>query len=185
MTNQTRCLLCFAIVLAGTFADSIARAEDTVATKSLATDASRAIDKQDASQVRARNTVRAKGEITFDDIKLELENDEPYQDGKMTDGVRKLHEQKVKLRGYILPTSVFQQKGIKQFVLVRDNKECCFGPGAALYDCVIVNMEGDATADFTTRVVTVTGKFAIDIETYKYPDGKHYAIYKMSATSVE
>ncbi len=82
---------------------------------------------QDPSQVRAKNTVRAKGEITFDDIKLELEKDQPYEEGKMTEKVKKLHEQKVKLRGYILPTSVFQQKGIKQFVLVRDNKECCFG----------------------------------------------------------
>lgn len=138
-----------------------------------------------ASDVRARNTIRAKGEITFDDIKLELEKDEPYADSKMTDAVRKLNGQKIKLRGYILPNSVFQQKGIKQFVLVRDNKECCFGPGAALYDCVIVDMEEGKTVDFTTRIVTVSGKFVIDTETYKYDNGKNFAIYKITANGMQ
>lgn len=138
-----------------------------------------------AADVRAKNTVRAKGEITFDDIKLELEKDEPYKDEKMTDAVRKLNGQTVKLRGYILPNSVFQQKGIKQFVLVRDNKECCFGPGAAIFDCVIVNMEEGKTTDFTTRIVTVSGKFAIDTETYRDEKGKAYAIYKITSTGVQ
>ncbi len=183
MLQKLRDLLC---CTAFTFASTaVLLAEDTVSTKAAVAAPSDPVEVPDASQVRAKNTVRAKGEITFDDIKLQLDKDEPYQEGKMTDEVRKLHNQKVKLRGYILPTSVFQQKGIKQFVLVRDNKECCFGPGAALYDCVIINMEGDATADFTTRVVKVTGKFEVDTETYKYPDGKHYAIYKMTATAVE
>jgi hypothetical protein len=139
----------------------------------------------DASEVRAKKTVRAKGEITFDDIKLDLQKDEAYDDAKMTDGVKKLNGQKVKLRGYILPNSVFQQKGIKQFVLVRDNKECCFGPGAAIFDCVIVDMEEGKTTDFTTRIVTVAGKFAIDTENYRYENGKHFAIYKITATEVQ
>ncbi len=60
-----------------------------------------------------------------------------------------------------------------------------FWPGAALYDCVIIDLEEGKTADFTTRVVTVSGKFLIDTETYKYPDGKHFAIYHMIANSVE
>ena len=46
--------------------------------------------------------------------------------------VTALEKQAVRIRGYILPS--FQQAGLTQFVLVRDNQECCFGPGAALHD---------------------------------------------------
>ena len=79
---------------------------------------------------------------------------------------------------------MFQESGIKKFVLVRDNLECCFGPGAALYDCVIIEMAEGKSASFTTRPVAVKGKFTIETEAYKYPDGGHYAIYKMVATEV-
>ena len=42
-------------------------------------------------------------------------------------------------------------------VLVRDNLECCFGPGAALYDCVMVRMNPGKTTNFSIRPVTVEG----------------------------
>lgn len=102
----------------------------------------------------------------------------------LTEEIEKLHDQTVRLRGFILPASVMQLRNIKKFVLVRDNQECCFGPGAALYDAVIVQMTGDATVEFTTRPVAVKGKFKI--KEYKYPgDEGHYAIYEMQATEVE
>ncbi len=50
-----------------------------------------------------------------------------------------MNKKNVRVRGFILPS--FQQSGITQFVLVRDNQECCFGPGAALHDCVVVRHE--------------------------------------------
>ncbi len=131
-----------------------------------------------------RKSVRAKGEITFDDLAFDIQKDGEFKDAMLTDDIKSLHKQTVRIRGFILPNSVFQQSGIKQFVLVRDNKECCFGPGAAIYDCVIVEMEPGKTADFSTRIVTVTGKFEIDTEKYRYPDGPHYAIFKLTATEV-
>ena len=103
----------------------------------------------------------------------------------ITKEIEELNKKTVKLRGFILPTSVFQQSGIKQFVLVRDNQECCFGPGAALYDCVIIEMQAGKTATFSTRVVSVKGKLEIDSESFRYPDGGHYAIYKMTAEEVK
>jgi len=103
----------------------------------------------------------------------------------ITKEIEELNTKTVKLRGFILPTSVFQQSGIKQFVLVRDNQECCFGPGAALYDCVIVEMQAGKTANFSTRVVAVKGKLEVDSQSFQYPDGGHYAIYKMTAEEVK
>ena len=103
-----------------------------------------------------------------------------------TDAIRSLNKKTMRIRGYILPTSVFQQKGIKQFVLVRDNQECCFGPGAMIYDCIIVEMQEGKSADFATRPVTVQGRFEIDSSSYRYsPDGDHYAIFRIKATEVK
>ena len=69
-------------------------------------------------------------------------------------------------------------------MLVRDNMECCFGPGAALYDSIMIQMDKGKTAEFTTKPVAVKGKF--EIQEFKYPDTEdHYAIYKMTAIEVK
>jgi len=141
-------------------------------------------ERQLAEERKAREAARKRGEITFDDLKFDIEKGGTFEQGMITDSIKELDKKVVKLRGFILPTSVFQQTGIKQFVLVRDNQECCFGPGAALYDCVIIEMAPGKTATFSTRVVTVKGKLEIDSETFQYPDGGHYAIYKMMAEEV-
>jgi hypothetical protein len=141
-------------------------------------------ERQLAEERKAREAARKRGEITFDDLKFNIEKGGEFKNEMITPEIKELDKKVVKLRGFILPTSVFQQSGIKQFVLVRDNQECCFGPGAALYDCVIIEMAPGKTATFSTRVVSVKGKIEIDSESFQYPDGGHYAIYKMTAEEV-
>ena len=119
-------------------------------------------------------------EITFDDIKLDLKKDEPFTTDRLTPRVRELERRRVRLRGYILPS--FQQRGLTQFVLVRDNQECCFGPGAALHDCVVVRMLPGRTAEFSIRPVAVTGEFRL--EELRGPDGRHLAIYALTGEEV-
>ncbi|QDV55183.1 DUF3299 domain-containing protein [Rosistilla oblonga] len=127
---------------------------------------------------------KRKGEISFDTILFEMDKEADYDPSMVTPEIKALQGKEVTIRGFILPASVFQQVGIKQFVLVRDNQECCFGPGAALYDCIMVKMTGDNSANFSTRPVAVKGKFQLT-DKYKYPDGKYLAIYEMEATKVE
>jgi hypothetical protein len=141
-------------------------------------------ERQLAEDRKAREAARKRGEITFDDLKFDIEKGGEFHKEMITPSIEELNKKTLKLRGFILPTSVFQQSGIKQFVLVRDNQECCFGPGAALYDCVIVEMAPGKTANFSTRVVSVKGKLEIDPDSFRYPDGGHYAIYKMTAEEV-
>jgi hypothetical protein len=132
----------------------------------------------------ARPTVKSKGEISFDDLKFDILPDAPYDSSMLTDEIRALDGKVVKLRGFILPSTLFRETDISEFVLVRDNQECCFGPGAALFDCVVVNLVGDTRTDFTTRPVTVTGTFKL--KEYKYPDDSgHFAIFNMQGTSVK
>jgi hypothetical protein len=134
-----------------------------------------------ASNLRAADDVAKTQDVTFDDIKFDIKKDAPFKREMLTEKIEKLADSSIKIRGYILPS--FQQKGIKQFVLVRDNMECCFGPGAALYDCIVVEMAPGKSASFTVRPVSVEGKF--EISEFKDPDGKHLAIYRMVGEEVK
>jgi hypothetical protein len=119
-------------------------------------------------------------EITFDDIKLEMQKGDPFTRDLLPKRVTALAGQRVRIRGYILPS--FQQAGLTQFVLVRDNQECCFGPGAALHDCVVVRMQPGRAANFSIRPVAVTGGFRV--EELRGPDGRHLAIYALDGEDV-
>ena len=134
-----------------------------------------------AASLRADDDEAKTRDVTFDDIKFEIKKDGPFKREMLTEKIEKLAGNSIKIRGYILPS--FQQKGIKQFVLVRDNMECCFGPGAALYDCILVEMAAGKSASFTVRPVSVEGKF--EIAEFKDPDGKHLAIYRLVGEEVK
>jgi len=117
---------------------------------------------------------------TFDNLRFEMTVGEKFDRSLLTKDIEALNGQKIRIRGYILPTP--QRHGIRQFVLVRDNQECCFGPGAALYDCILVDMKPGNTADFTIRPVAVEGTF--NIKEFVV-EGKHMAIYQMAAETAQ
>lgn len=118
---------------------------------------------------------------SFDDVKFEMEKGDPFTPSLLPADVASLDGQRIRIRGYILPS--FQQEGITQFVLVRDNMECCFGPGAALYDCIVVRMLPGKSTNFSVRPVAVSGTF--HVEELIGPDGRHLAIYSMDGEAVE
>ena len=114
-------------------------------------------------------------DLTFDNIKFDMEKGTAFQREMLTEEIKNLHGKTVRLRGFIKPGA--RQKDLKKFVFVRDDKECCFGPGAAIFDCVLVQMEKENPTDFTVRPVTIEGKFYL--KEYKGPDGNTWAIYRM------
>lgn len=128
-----------------------------------------------------RRAATAPREITFDDIKLDMEKGAPFTRDLLPKRVTALAGEPIRIRGYILPS--FQQTGLTQFVLVRDNQECCFGPGAALHDCIVVRMRPGVTASFSIRPVAVAGTFRIN--ELRAPDGTHLAIYGMDGDEVQ
>ncbi|HEX3869118.1 MAG TPA: hypothetical protein VHV77_01650, partial [Pirellulales bacterium] len=85
-----------------------------------------------ALALRAETATAETRDITFDTIKFPMEKTDTFNRGMLTPEIKKIGNAHVRIRGYILPSYI--EKGITQFVLVRDNMECCFGPGAALYD---------------------------------------------------
>ncbi len=118
---------------------------------------------------------------TFDDIKFDIEPDAPFYRSMLTDEIEDLVGKRIRIRGWMYPT--FQRSGITNFVLVRDNQECCFGPGAALYDCIVVEMVDGASADFSTRSIAVEGTFSVD--ELIGPDDRHMAIFHLDGQKVE
>ena len=119
--------------------------------------------------------------VTFDKVKFEMKQGDPFKSELLTDDIRKLDGKTIRISGWMYPS--FQQTGLKGFILVRDNKECCFGPRAALFDCMIVDMVGGNTTDYSTYPITVEGVFKI--KEVKGPDGKHLAIYHLDALNVK
>ena len=102
----------------------------------------------------------------------------------LTEEIEELHGKSVIIRGFILDSSIFQQKGIEQFVLVRDNQICCFGPGAKIHHNIQVDMDEGKTADFTFRPVEIRG--TLKIQPWILPaDGKCYSVYHVQAASVK
>lgn len=136
------------------------------------------------AQPQATPAAAATGRLqdrSFDDVKFEMEKGDPFSRDLLPPPVASLDGTRIRIRGYILPS--FQQEGITQFVLVRDNMECCFGPGAALYDCIVVRMLPGRSTNFSVRPVAVSGTF--HVEELIGPDGKHLAIYSLDGEEVE
>lgn len=120
-------------------------------------------------------------ELTFDDLKFEMEKGDKFDRSLLTEKINSYDNNTVTVRGYIRPS--FSQSGLKKFIFVRDNKECCFGPGAALYDCILVRLSKGSTTDFTVRPVTIKGTFSL--KEYEGPDGKVWSIYRMYDTQMK
>jgi hypothetical protein len=118
---------------------------------------------------------------TFDDLRFEMTIGDEFKREMLPPQIEAMKDQRIRIRGFILPTA--QARGLKVFVLVRDNQQCCFGPGAALYDCILVDMQPGKTTEFSILPVTVEGTF--DIREFRGPDGKHLAIYHLTAESVK
>ncbi len=121
-------------------------------------------------------------EATFDDLKFEMTKTELFDRAMLTPKVNALMGKKIRVRGYIFPT--LRKTGLNRIVLVRDNMECCFGPGAALFDCILVTMAPGKTAEYTIRPVAVEGTIRLE-ELQGGPDGRPLAIYQMVGDKVE
>ncbi len=125
-----------------------------------------------ASQIR---------ESSFDDLKFEMELTDKFHRKMLGSKVEELFNRSIRIRGFMYPT--LKRRGLTGFVLVRDNQECCFGPGAALFDCIRVDMHENSTTEFSIRPITVTGN--LKFEEFTDLDGTTRAIYLLEEGEVE
>jgi len=120
-------------------------------------------------------------ELTFDDLSFEMEKGGKFERSMLTERIKKFHGEEVRLRGFIRPS--FRQSKIEKFVFVRDDKECCFGPGAAIYDNALVSLKKGTQTDYTVRPVVVVGQ--LYLKEYETPDGMVLSIYRIKQGKIE
>ena len=118
--------------------------------------------------------------ITFDRIKFDLKANADYKPEMLTPEIKALDGKNVRIRGFMFPS--FKPTGLTEWVLVRDNLQCCFGGNAILYDCIIVDMKPGKSTDYTTRPVAVEG--TLTIKDWFDIDGVRRAIYHLDGESV-
>jgi len=120
-------------------------------------------------------------ELTFDDLSFEMEKGGKFERSMLTERIKKFHGEEVRLRGFIRPS--FRQSKIEKFVFVRDDKECCFGPGAAIYDNALVSLKKGTQTDYTVRPVVVVGQ--LHLKEYETPGGMVLSIYRIKDGKIE
>lgn len=99
--------------------------------------------------------------------------------------VQKLDGQKVFIKGYMRPGSAPVRTNIRQFLLVRDNYQCCFGDisNVKYYDQVLVSTVGSVSTDFSSGMFRVGGTLHIHPENVLR--GVGYPVYTLEADHLE
>ncbi len=128
-----------------------------------------------------RNPSRRPVPITFDDLELAMKLDSKFTPDLLTERVKKLHGQRVSIKGFIYAAGIFQQTGIRKFPLVK-NTQCKFGPGGLAYCVILVSLKDDVTTNFTLQPVTVEG--ILKIEPFEGPDGITWSVYRLEGERV-
>jgi hypothetical protein len=146
-----------------------------------AANASASAESSSATTDRAPRDAAGIIDSSFDQLKFPMEKTDAFAESMLTDKVKSLFGERIRLRGFMFPT--LRTRGLKEFVLVRDNLECCFGPGAALFDCVLVTMKEGVTTKYETRQIAVEGEFYY--EPLPGPEGRPVALFRMTAETVK
>jgi hypothetical protein len=70
-----------------------------------------------------------------------------------------LDGKRVFVKGYMYPGA--QTRGIKQFLLCRDNGDCCFGGNPKLTDRILVQLTDSRRMEYSKRLQKLAGTFRI------------------------
>lgn len=100
------------------------------------------------------------------------------------DDVAQLAGKQVFIKGYMRPDSITNRHDINQFLLVRDDQECCFGDISQVkfYDQVQVHLEGSLRTEYTNKLKRVGGTLSIHPESL-YQGGQ--VVYVLQADHIK
>lgn len=116
-------------------------------------------------------------DISAKGIGMQLVNDREVM--AIPPDVAALNGKRVYLKGFIYPGK--RPFDLTQFVLCKDNAQCCFGGQPALWDMVGVTLTGNKTTDYTTALTGVAGTFRLNPN---YRGGSLEPVYLLEADHV-
>jgi hypothetical protein len=104
----------------------------------------------------------------------ELQPDERTAGQLVPPSALALEGKKVFIKGFVFPGR--QKDGIKEFLLVRDQGECCFGGNPKITDRIQVSLENPLLLTYEPRLHKVGGTFHVEVSP-KTIDGAKGGIY--------
>lgn len=115
-------------------------------------------------------------------IHYDMLQPDPSQPGQVVPpAALDLEGRRVFIKGYTFPGP--QSKGVRQFMLLRDNRDCCFGGNPKISDMIEVTLDEPLTMDYSTRMRSVGGVF--HVEPTQGIDGLPHVIYHLAADYLE
>ena len=112
----------------------------------------------------------------------ELQPDPETPEVAIPDSAMALRGKKVFIKGYVYPGG--QTAGIKRFLLVRDQGDCCFGGDPKITDRIYVTLEAPLSLTYSTRLHKLAGTF--DVQPTHAPDGIGGGVfYRLKANHLE
>ncbi len=107
----------------------------------------------------------------------QLQPDEDSPGQIMPPSVKELDGKRVFIKGYVYPGA--KQAGIKQFVLCRDNGDCCFGGNPKLTDMILVDLVDPMRLTYSRRLQKLAGTFRV--KPSQGTDGLGGVLYQLEA----
>jgi hypothetical protein len=107
----------------------------------------------------------------------QLQPDESSPGQIMPPSAMELNGKRVFIKGYVYPGA--QQQGIRQFVLCRDNGDCCFGGNPKLTDMILVNLVDPLRLTYSRRLQRLAGTFRV--QPAQGTDGLGGVLYQLEA----
>lgn len=96
-----------------------------------------------------------------------------------------LDGKKVFIKGYMRADSTPRRHNVDNFLLVRDNQQCCFGDLSSVqfFDQILVGTLDGLTTDYSTRIFRVGGRLRINPK--NLGRGVGYPVYELEADHLE
>lgn len=110
----------------------------------------------------------------------ELQPDDQSPGQVLPPSAMELNGKKVFIKGYMYPGKALD--GIKQFVLCRDQGDCCFGGKPKITDRIEVTLADPLRISHTSRLVRVAGTFRV--EPTQTADGLGAVLYHLDGEYV-
>ena len=116
--------------------------------------------------------------ISFNDLRPNKRTQLPYSEkADLFDG------KKVFVRGYVRPSN--KRKNLKNFIMVGDWGQCCFGGNPKMTDVIGVSIKTDDTVDYGLGVRKIGGTFRLNKQLKRTGDDEVPAIiYEIEADHV-
>lgn len=118
--------------------------------------------------------------ISFEDLQFDPPVDQPFSPDQFTDRIRELLGKRVAIRGFIHPASAIVEKGLEKLILVREDQQMSFGPGAKIDESIVVEFLPGRSTDFNVRPITVVGTLSAEP---RFSGGRVMTVYHLEAES--